>query len=426
MADFSGIFGKPFPEQLAAWRIRLGELRPTAVWTDVEPQFHDRGFMVAGATKADLLADLAAAVDKAISQGRSLDEFRRNFRDIVQKRGWHGWTGEGTAKGEAWRTKVIYRTNMATTYAAGRRAQLVEGGFKFWVYKHGNAREPRLQHLAWDGIALPPDHPFWAMHSPPNGWGCTCRMFGANGPASIRAVGGDPDKPLPPGWDAIDPQTGTPKGIDRGWAYAPGATVDAEVVGMVSGKLPRLPAEIGAALFHTVRRPKDLDELTQEFGSFVDRALSSRIERNFMVVGALKPDWVTAARAAGLRPETAEIAVTDRAIQHTFRGTSHITAPSRPSARAEKVNPVDLGWYRDLPRHLLAPRGVLLDQADSEPVFVLVYDVPGRLAKLVVEINSYVKKAGGVLNLIQSGRLVQPNDLAAMRGRGAILVEGSI
>ena len=56
--------------------------------------------------------------------------------------------------------EVGYRTNMATSYAAGRMAQLIDSKFKFWVYKHGNALEPRLQHLAWDGQALPPEHPF--------------------------------------------------------------------------------------------------------------------------------------------------------------------------------------------------------------------------------------------------------------------------
>ena len=242
MPDLSGIFGQPFPEQLAAWRRRLGELRPTATWTDVEPEFHDRGFMVAGATKADLLADLAGAVDKAISQGRSLEEFRRDFRDIVQKNGWHGWTGEGSVRGEAWRTRVIYRTNIATTYAAGRRAQLLEGNFAYWVYLHGGSREPRIMHLALNGVALPPDHPFWQTHSPPNGWGCSCYVIGARTAAGVRRLGGDPDKPLPPGWDAIDPKTGTPKGIDKGWAYAPGATVS-DTVSALARRLEELPAQ---------------------------------------------------------------------------------------------------------------------------------------------------------------------------------------
>jgi uncharacterized protein with gpF-like domain len=44
---------------------------------------HDRAFVVAGATKADLLADLAQAVDKAINTGATLEMFRQNFRKII-------------------------------------------------------------------------------------------------------------------------------------------------------------------------------------------------------------------------------------------------------------------------------------------------------------------------------------------------------
>jgi hypothetical protein len=240
MPDVTAIFGQPFAQQLAAWRLRLGELRPTWSWTDVEPQFHDRGFMVAGATKADLLADLAAAVDKAISRGTSLEEFRRDFRATVEKRGWHGWAGEGTKKGEAWRTRTIYKTNMATTYAAGRRAQLIEGGFAFWVYRHGGSREPRILHLGWNGLALPPDHPFWASPSPPKGWGCSCYVTGARTHAGIIRAGGDPDKTLPDGWQSLDPRTGEPSGIDKGWGYAPGASVSETVTALVP-RLDTLP-----------------------------------------------------------------------------------------------------------------------------------------------------------------------------------------
>lgn len=240
MADIAGILRQPFAEQVAAWRLRLTVLWPTQKWDDVEPQFHDRGFMVAGATKAELLADLAKAVDKAIAEGRSLEEFRADFRSIVQKNGWHGWKGEGTAKGEAWRTRVIYRTNMATTYAAGRRAQLLAGNFAFWVYRHGGSREPRILHLGWNGLALPPDHEFWATHSPPNGWGCSCYVVGARTAAGVRRMGGDPDKRLPDGWQALDPKTGVPKGIDKGWGYAPGVTVE-EQVQLLAPRLEVLP-----------------------------------------------------------------------------------------------------------------------------------------------------------------------------------------
>ena len=38
-------------------------------------------------------ADLKAGVDKAIAEGRGIEAFRKDFRAIVQKHGWTGWTG---------------------------------------------------------------------------------------------------------------------------------------------------------------------------------------------------------------------------------------------------------------------------------------------------------------------------------------------
>lgn len=248
MTDITGEFRRPFAEQIAAFRLRLGDLVPTAKWDDISHAQHDRAFMVAGAMKADLLADLAAAVDKAVSQGTSLQEFRRDFRQIVETRGWHGWTGEETKRGQAWRTRVIYKTNMATSYAAGRMAQLVGGGFSLWVYRHGASLEPRLQHLGWDGLILPPDHPFWLQHAPPNGWGCSCYVLGARSEAGAVRLGGKPGMVLPDGWDAINPKTGAQVGIDKGWGYAPGASVVDDIIAAMKAKQANLPVQLEDAL----------------------------------------------------------------------------------------------------------------------------------------------------------------------------------
>ncbi|MFN4089978.1 MAG: phage minor head protein [Alphaproteobacteria bacterium] len=261
----SGMLHRPFAEQVAAFRARLGELRGTARWDDLRGAEHDRAFMVAGAMKAELLADLALALDRAIAGGATLEDFRRDFREIVARHGWHGWTGEGTAKGEAWRTRVIWQTNMRTSYAAGRMAQLAEGNFAFWIYRHGGSAEPRPQHLAWDGLMLPPDHPFWQTHAPPNGWGCSCYITAARSEAMARRMGGDPEVRLDPGWNRPDPRTGVPPGIDRGWAHAPGATAT-ETVRVLRGKLEQLPERpaidliqdwLGSSLFEAwMRRPE--------------------------------------------------------------------------------------------------------------------------------------------------------------------------
>ncbi len=422
----SGSFHRPFAEQLAALDLRMAKLVGTATWEDLQKAEHERAFVVAGAMKADLLADLAKAVQKAAVEGKGLEEFRAQFRDIVQTHGWHGWTGEGSAKGEAWRTRVIYQTNMATSYAGGRMAQLKDGRFSIWVYKHGNAKDPRPQHLAWDGVALPPDHPFWATHAPPNGWGCTCRIRGANSAAGVKRAGGDPGKDLPKGWDAIDPKTGAQVGIDKGWDYKVGAAAADEIVTLMA-KVPKMPAPIGAAFVDALPLTPQA-RLMEAFGSFVSTSLATHVDQSFMIIGALKPAWIQAAQVQKVTVASAEIAMDDLGIQHTFRETGLVTAVSTKSRTGvqPKTSALDIAWFRHLPDHLRHPRAVILDQRKKTPAFLLVFDTQPDNSVIVVEVDVQLKKADGILNRVASGRKITLNDLHATLGMsGVVQIEGA-
>ncbi len=56
-------------------------------WTDVWNEAHTRSFMVAGAATKAIVEDFREAVAKALEQGTSLAEFRRDFDAIVAKHG---------------------------------------------------------------------------------------------------------------------------------------------------------------------------------------------------------------------------------------------------------------------------------------------------------------------------------------------------
>lgn len=56
-----------FQEQIEFLRRKLN--LPSESWRDIQRAAHDRAFMVAGAAKADLLADLRKAVDQAVQGG---------------------------------------------------------------------------------------------------------------------------------------------------------------------------------------------------------------------------------------------------------------------------------------------------------------------------------------------------------------------
>jgi uncharacterized protein with gpF-like domain len=206
------VFDLPFDEAIEFFRRKLNV--PTLKWDDLWRGEHAKGFMVAGAYRDDLLGDFREAVDKAISQGATLEDFRKDFDAIVRR---YGWSYHGTRN---WRSELIYSTNIRTAYAAGRWQQMTDPDVlaqrPYWIYKHGDSRVPRPEHLAWHNLVLPADDPWWKTHYPPNGWGCKCRVFsvGSRDLARMGKSGPDeaPDSP-------IDPKTGAPVGIDRGWDY---------------------------------------------------------------------------------------------------------------------------------------------------------------------------------------------------------------
>lgn len=243
-------FGTPFQAQIdyLVQKLRL----PTERWDDIQARAHDKAFIVAGAAKADLLNDLHQAVIKAATDGAGLKAFQKDFKAIVAKHGWTGWTGEGTKEGEAWRTRIIYSTNMSTSYWAGRYRQMSDPEVlklhPYWRYIHADGiLHPRQAHLAWHGLTLPAEHPFWQTHFPPSGWMCHCRITSVTkkeGEASARAGLGQP----PAGWDKIDPKTGAQVGIDKGFDYAPGASVNTPLRQMVQDKLITYPPAITRAL----------------------------------------------------------------------------------------------------------------------------------------------------------------------------------
>lgn len=249
-------FNRPFVEQVDFLRRKIA--LPSERWDDIRKSAHDRAFIVAGAMKADLVADLHGAVVAAIEGGKSIEWFRQNFDAIVAKHGWTGWTGEGSRGGYAWRTRVIYQTNMATSYAAGRWAQLNDPDLvalrPYWRYHHADGvLHPRPLHLAWNGRVLPRDHEFWRTHFPPNGWGCHCSVSAASA-ADYAAAQADGRAEPPAGWGEISPKTGAPLGVDRGFDYAPGAKADAPLREMVADKLIGYPPAISKALSYDLNR----------------------------------------------------------------------------------------------------------------------------------------------------------------------------
>lgn len=188
------------------------------------------GRVVARAVKEGVIADVYEALGEWIARGETLLTFQQRIEEISRKT---GWMATRTEEHRAWRARIIFETNMRMHYQAERFRQLSEPSmmefYPYWQYVHGHLRtpmRPRPEHVAWDGLVIRADDPWWRTHFGPNGFGCTCGVRVVSR-WDLKKMGKDaPDEP--PNWGTVkytDPGTGEtreiPKGVDPGFDCTP-------------------------------------------------------------------------------------------------------------------------------------------------------------------------------------------------------------
>ncbi|RFC63613.1 hypothetical protein DYI37_11450 [Fulvimarina endophytica] len=211
----------PFEEAISFFRDKTNT--PTKTWTDVYAAAHSHSFMVAGAASNALLDDFRSEILKALEKGTTLADFREGFDGIVQK---HGWEYKGK---RGWRSRIIFETNLRTAYSAGRFAQQTKPetleAFPYWQYHHSGAIHPRREHLAWDGLVMRADNPFWLSNYPPNGWHCGCFCSAVSRDGLKRMGKSSPDEGpelLFRAEEVGGKRREVPFGVDPGFEYNPG------------------------------------------------------------------------------------------------------------------------------------------------------------------------------------------------------------
>lgn len=239
-------------------------LRASFAWQDVMHAEHDANFVVAKMMDLDLLADVRDAVDRALTQGKTFQQFREELEPELVRRGWWGRaemadpaTGEvrDVQLGSPRRLRTIYDTNLRTSYAAGHWAKIQEGksSAPYLMYDAVDDNRTRPEHAAWDGKVLPADDPWWKTHYPPNGWNCRCTVVQLSRD-QVRRLGLEVADEAPPSPERewINPRSGeveqVPVGVDPGWAYTPGSTRTELVRESAQAKARTLPPELAAEL----------------------------------------------------------------------------------------------------------------------------------------------------------------------------------
>jgi len=216
-------FNLTFEEAIAFFASKGYEISPDS-WRDVWQDANARAFTVARVTAMDVLVDLKAEVARAMSEGVSLDEFKKNLGERLAAKGWFAPKSEaakvelpaGTIRKRLtpWRLELIWRTNIQTAYSAGRYKQQTDPDVAearpFWQYKAILDRRTRPAHAAMHNRVYDHRHPIWNTWYPPNGFNCRCYVKTLSR-EQVEARGLIPEVE-PPG--AFQP--------DEGWRYNPG------------------------------------------------------------------------------------------------------------------------------------------------------------------------------------------------------------
>lgn len=271
---------QPFKLQIEF--LRQKRPMPTKVWTDALYGDHDRAFVVAGVTDMAMLDEFQTAVLQAV-ETYDIKQFAAEFDRLVDK---YGWSYKG---GRSWRIRTIFQTNIRTSYMAGRLRQMRDPDVlkerPWWQYVHADTRIPlnaRPEHVAWDGLVLRHDDPWWQTHFPPNDWLCSCgvrtlserdlQRLGKSGPDEAPEIVRAPFI-----HKASGQTTMLPEGIGYGWDYMPGDKWE-------RGLVPSALIGEGGGLIHDGRHvvqidtPEPLADLLAKAKPFSARAVQQVAE----------------------------------------------------------------------------------------------------------------------------------------------------
>ncbi|MCM1321641.1 MAG: phage minor head protein [Bacteroides sp.] len=174
---------KLIPKQALNY-IKNKKLHPAFSYKDVWNEEHAAAFTVAKAMQLDVLFDIKTAVEKAIADGTTFEQFKKDLKPTLMQKGWWGrkeitdpLTGEtvNAQLGSDHRLKTIYQTNLRSAYQKGQYERTMKSdAHPYLMYRIGASVHHREQHLKWNNLILPKGDPIWNSIFPPNSYGCKC------------------------------------------------------------------------------------------------------------------------------------------------------------------------------------------------------------------------------------------------------------
>lgn len=385
--------------------LKAKEIKITGNWQELWQEAHAKAFTVAQMAKLDLLNDIHQEVIHAVKTGMSEKDFILSLQPKLEKSGW--WGKKKVIKngqeievqlGSPRRLKTILRTNMLTSYQAGRYLNQIANSDEqpYWEYVAVNDSRTRHAHKVLNGLVFKADDPIWDTIYPPNGWNCRCRVralsqfrlgnkkvhdsrrmgfsskqtqttsYGKTYPAEITTFKGQ--IVTVPGWNHNVGKAayGTDRWVAQKLQTVKNETLRQELIQSLNNNEYRQACfKNWVQTYFRVKQGIARGELTKEQGF--------RQVANFATVGFLDRDIHKAVQVLSnmeVNP-SGLLVVTRDAISHADREAHHRDGIA-----------VDIKAYLDLPLLLAKPELVLYDTEEKN----LIYLYPSRNIKLVVDI----------------------------------------
>ncbi|HDR0915504.1 TPA: phage head morphogenesis protein [Pasteurella multocida] len=409
-----------FEEQVKYFEKKLN--LPTNSYLDVLGEEHDYFFMVAGANRNEVLTAFREAVDAAIANGETLEDFRKRFDDIVAQTGWQ-YKG-----GRNWRTRIIYDTNVYGAYNRGRLKQHLDlaNVLPYWEYHHHDNAHPRQEHIDLDGTILPASDPFWRYYYPIKAYGCHCTVT-AHDEDDLAEMGKKVSPSPEIEWEEklVGVRSGNPrvvnvpKGYDVGFSPHNFDNItqprNVDVDKLLLQKMTTAEPYLASLLIDDVlKNPKAMVLLNGAMKDMVDTVNTQKMARgNMKYVGVIPEKVISKLDDLDKAPQSAVIAVRDEDVLHALRDSKQSKGIALP-----------VEFWEQLPEKLRHPKAILLDNQQKQPTLLFVYEM--EQGKVAVKMDYEIKlkdvlsgkKLPHKLNMVRTASRLE--DLSAL-GRFEVL-----
>lgn len=361
-------------------------------WDDFIAPVHAHSFTIAGAPTIEFLADMQNALVKAIDQGTSLGTFRKDFDATVKKFGWP-YNGE-----RGWRTRVIYQTNMRSA-AQAAKWQVIQKNkdiAPYLEYIHNPNRNPRQQHLAWDGLILHVDDAFWLRAYPINAFGCHCSVR-QHSAASLKRMGKEvSDSYSFKTHDVVNKATGQvyhnlPVGVDPGFDDNVGISWTAPATSF-GRKLANLPDLLVATAYKNMVTDSFMQAVDRQFAAYFDDISARYAIQKASKQSPKSPPIFTGYLAYPIVDELNKFGIhlDNLAIITPYNQIPHLSAETRN----KKLSPAYAGdWVKRIPSLIHNAQAVLYDESKGSLQIIPKEKVGSRRIKVIVKLIGGKDKA---------------------------------